>query len=331
MDTANTVKLALDTIRHKVSGNYSKEDTSETLRQAFIDANGGSTKFGIKEFRKHPELYDIIEELIPTIVHEGLTADEFFMNFVDYRNEALGNDTEFWVEDNSLFIVSAAGHGTQGIRRQRIGGATKTTVTKTLKVIKIYEELNRLLAGRVDFNTFVTRIADSMRNDAYTNIFNAFNGITAATSGMNSTYYISGSYSEDSLLTLAEHVEATNNAGTTIIGTKSALRRITTAAVSEAAKNDLYNIGYYGRFNSIPLISAKQRHTIGTDTFILDDTKLYVVANNDKFIKYITVGEGLLLDGDPMAKADLTKEFLYGEETGIAVAISGHIGVFDLT
>lgn len=330
MDKANVIKLAIDATRNRVLGNYSKGDTSEALRQAFIEANNGSTEISVKSFRRHPELYDIIEEIVPVIIQEGLNGDEFFMNFVDYRNEALGDDTRFWTEDNSLFLVSEIGHGNMSVRRQRLNIGGYVTVPKSLKAIKVFEELNRLLAGRVDFNTFVDRVGKSMINRVYTDIYNTFNGITVSTSGMNSTYYKSGSYAEDTLITLIDHVEAAMGAKATILGTRAALRNVTSAVISDSAKEDMYNMGYYGKFNGTPMIVARQRHNVGSDTFIFDDTKLYVIAGNEKFVKMVDVGEGLLYDGNPTDNADLTKEYFYGQEYGVGTQILGRIGILDL-
>ena len=330
MDKTNIVKLAIDAIQNKVPNTYSKDQTSDTLRQAFIDANGGSTKFDIKAMRRNPELFEIIEAIVPTMIEEGLRGDEFFNNYVEYRNLALGDDEDFWAEDRSLFLVADTAHGTQGVRRQRLNAGEKVNIPKTLKTIKVYEELNRLLAGRVDFNTFVDKVGRSMLIEVYNDIYTAFNGISASTAGMTSDYYKSGTYAEETLLTLVDHVEAANSANATIIGTRSALRKVTTAVVSDEAKSDMYNIGFYGKFNGTPMFVAKQRHAIGTDSFILDPDKLYVVANNDKFIKHVNVGEGLLIDGNPMNKADLTKEYMYGQQNGTGIILAGKIGVMEL-
>ena len=43
MERNDIVKLAIDATRGCVAGNYSKGETSEVLRQALIEANGGST------------------------------------------------------------------------------------------------------------------------------------------------------------------------------------------------------------------------------------------------------------------------------------------------
>ena len=140
----------------------------------------------------------------------------------------------FWSEDNSLFIVSDMAMGTQGIRRQRLDVGTKVNITKTLKGIKIYEELNRLLAGRVNFNQFVDRLGKSYLNHVYTGIYNTFRtALPVSTAGFNASYYKTGTFAEETHWLLIGHVEAASNSQAKVVRTKAALRKITTAVVSE--------------------------------------------------------------------------------------------------
>lgn len=242
-EMTNVVKLALDTIQGRIQGNFSKEDVSETLRKAFIEANGGSTTINIKTFHRGNQLFDIIEELLPSIVEAGLRGDEYFFDLVEYRNLAEGDMNEFYVEDDSEFIVADVAHGTQGIRRQRLNAGETLAVKTSPKAVKVYEELRRLLAGRVDFNTFITKVGQAMTKELRMDIYNAFNGISATTAGLSDTYVISGTFDEAKLLELIEHVEAKTGQTAKIVGTKTALRKVTTAVVADEAKSDMYNIG----------------------------------------------------------------------------------------
>ena len=243
VDKSNFIRMALDTMRGGVSGNFSAADTSESIRQALIEANGGSTTINFKTFHRGNQLYDLIEELIPHIAEEGLRGDEFFFNMVDYRNLAEGDAPDFWTEDKSEFIVADVANGTQGIRRQRLNAGENVTIKTTPRAVKVYEELRRLLAGRVDFTTFVDKVSKAITREMRSDIYTAFSGITAATAGLNDTYVISGTFEEGKLLALIEHVEAKTGKVAKIIGTKAALRKITTAVLSDEAKSDLYNLG----------------------------------------------------------------------------------------
>ena len=87
MENKEIVKLALDTMRNSVSGNFSAKEGSEALRQAFIEMNGGSDKLTVKSFRDHPQLFQLIEEVMPIMIQEGLRGDELAFNMVDYDKE----------------------------------------------------------------------------------------------------------------------------------------------------------------------------------------------------------------------------------------------------
>ena len=332
MDKVNVIKLASDMIQNKVSANFADASkNSEALRDALIEANGGSTSINIKTFHRGNQLFEIIEEIIPLIVHEGLTGNEFFFNLVDYRNIALGDDIDFWTEDKTEFVVADASYGVSGIRRQRLGKMEKYNVDTKLKIIKVYEELKRLMAGRTDFNVFIDKAGKAMIKQILNDTQTAFKSISSTTRGLTSTYVPTGTYTEDALLDLVQHVEASTEGVATIIGTKKALRKVTTAVVSDEAKTDLYNTGFYGKFNGTNMVFIPQRHVVGTDTFLMDDNKIYVFAGNDKPIKVVNVGTGLMSANDPLQSADFSQNYLYGQEFGIGLAFSEKIGVMSLS
>lgn len=314
MENKEIVKLALDTIRGSVSGNFSAQDASEALRQAFRELNGGSDKIGPKTFRDHPELFQIIEEITPVMIEEGLRGDEMFMNLVDYRNEAEGDETRFWTEDNSDLIVAKIADGSTSIRRQRLNVGQYVTIETQMYAIKVYEELNRLMSGRADFSTLTDRLTRSFNRGIRNMMLAALEGVTASTAGLNSTYVQSGTYSGDTLRTLIAHVEAATGETATILGTKAGLAKIresdstAVALTSASAKEDLYSLGYFGKFDGTPMIAMKQAHKVGTDQFAINDNKIYVIAGNDKPIKFVNHGEGLMISTEAINKADLTQE-----------------------
>lgn len=324
------IKLALDAMNGRVAGEYSAHDTSESIREALIEANGGSTTINMKTFHRGNALFDMIEELMPHIVEEGLTGDEMFFELVDYRNTAEGDAIEFIAEDNSEFIMAEIANGTQALRRQRLGDGESIVVKTAPHGIRVYEELRRLMAGRVDFNTFIDRVAKSAVKAQRNAIYAAFNGISAATAGLNDTYVTGGTFNEEDLLELIEHVEAKTGMSAKIVGTKSALRKVTTAVVSDEAKSDLYEIGHYGRFYSTPMVAMKQVHKAGTDEFMLDNNKLYIIATGEKPIKMVSEGEGLIVNGDPTSNQDLTQEYTYIQSWGVGVMFNSVMGVYTI-
>ena len=85
---------------------------------------------------------------------------------------------------------------------------------------------------------------------------------------------VSGTYEEEKLLELVAHVEAATGMTARIIGTRPALRKVTSAVMSDAAKDSYYNAVSYTHLaeinipsESIPIIFLGGRFVIATQVF----------------------------------------------------------------
>ena len=331
MNTANDiVKLAVDNYRGNVK-NFSADESNDVLRKALIDANGGSDKLTYKSMRDGQAngLFTIIEEILTRTVSEGLTSNEFFNQMVDFRNIALGDSNLFLVENSTLFRVDEIAEGHQGVRRQRIENLTEVTIPTRLYACKIYEEMNRILAGRVDFNSLINKVSDSFQQKLLNEIFAVWMGMTADDFGGLVYFPAAGTYDEDTLLDIIAHVEAAaGGQQVTIMGTKKALRNLAPSIQGADSKSDLYNLGFYGKFYGSNVMALPQRHQIGTTNFILPDDELTIVASGSgKPIKCITEGESLIINGNPIDHGDLTQTYFCAQRWGIGVAAAGNAGI----
>lgn len=330
--TMDLINVAVDAYKGVPSGNYSVEQSLDAVRNGLIAINNGKEYLDYKDIRdgKCNGLFAVIEEIITKTVIDGLQGNEFFMNLVEYKNMALGDKNEFYTPDDSLFNVATIARGTQGIRRQRLNGGSKFSVDIKTYGVKIYAELDAVLAGRINFNDLINRVSESLLKKQYEDIYLAWGNMI---SGTGSTYLpVAGSYNEDSLLELCEHVEVNNGVVPTILGTRKALRRLTSATVSDSAKEDLYNMGYYGKFNGYNMVRIKQQHKTNTDEFIFPDNKIYVVGTDIKPIKYITEGQSLIIARNPEDNADLTQEYFVANKAGAAVIMPDKkIGVYTMS
>lgn len=282
------VKLAVDSYKGRVE-KYTVGQSQEALRQALIEANGGSTKLNYKAIRdgKCNGLFTLIEEILSRTVIEGVQSDDFFNAFVDYKNVALGDKNVFIVEDNTLFVVDDVAEGNQGIRRQRLGGKSEVSIPTSMHAIRIYEELNRVLSGRVDFNVFIDKVAKSFSQKILNDIYTLWAGATAADLGGVAYFPTAGTYNEDDLLDVISHVEAAAGGKTaTIVGTKKALRNLKESIMSDGAKDEFHNMGYAGTFFGTPVVAIPQRHQVGSTNFVFQDDVLTIVAGDDKPIKF---------------------------------------------
>jgi len=316
-------KLSLDLYKGDVT-NYSTKESNEVLRKALVELAGGNETITYKQFRKAKvEFFEIIEEILTPLVIEGI--EDQFASFAEVRNLAWGDTNVFHVPNTELFQVATVADGNGNVRRQRIHNGQFTVDVQT-KAIKIYEELYRFLAGRIDWVGLVNKVAKSyvqeVANDVYTTLYNSFDQLKA-------TYKASAAFDEDTLLEMAQHVEAATGAEVMILGTKKALAKVAPAVVGDASRDDRNRIGYYGVFNGISLQEIKQAHKPGTDAFAINDDFLLVVPTlDDKMVKIVNEGDALIEEGQ--ATADKTKEYEFIMKSGIACVPSARYGIFRL-
>lgn len=336
-DNTKIVQLAVDAY-HNTTGKYSVKDSMDVLRKALIEANGGSTVLDYKRIRdgKCGEVFSIVEQILARTVVEGLQGDEYFNALVDFRNVADGDKNQFAVEDSILYQVSDVALGTQGVRRQRLGGYTNVSIDTTFKAVKIYEELERVLNGSVDFSTFISKVADSFKQKLLDDIYTVWSTATAENFGGVTFFPAAGTYDETTLLDLISHVEAAAGGKTaTILGTKKALRNLAPSVSGTDSNHDLYNNGFYGKFYGSNVIALPQRHKVGSTDFVFSDKSIQIIAGDDKPIKCVYEGASTIIVGNPLNNADLTYEYMYGEKYGIGIIMAGGtnsgIGRYDLT
>lgn len=325
-DISNLIKMGVDAYHGVAPANYTVHDSTETLRSALIEMNGGSTKLDYKKLRDGQcnGMFTLIEEILKRTISEGLQESDFFNALVEYRNLAEGDQNLFEIEDGNWYLITKAADGTQGIRRQRLGGAKETSIPTSLKAVRIYEELNRVLSGRVDFNDFINKVAESFRQKLLNDVYGLWSGATAADLGGVTYFPTAGSYDEEDLLDLIAHVEAAaGGKPATIVGTKKAIRNLIPSIQGEGFKSDLYNLGYAGKFYGTPVVVTPQRHKVGSTDFVLKDDVLTIIAGDDKPIKVVYEGNPIVLMGDPTTNADFTQEYFYGEKYGMGIVLAG--------
>lgn len=309
----------------------SRSQVEDAIRNALIDANGGEKTFNRKAFRRNKvEIFELIEELVPAIVNEEHRDSDFWQKYVDERNLSEGDSIEFDVQDNSLFVVSEIADGIATPRRQRIVGNKTYTLNPVVHSIRMYDEFSRFMAGRINWLELCDKVAKSFDAQIWNDIYAVVGGIDTSSTGLTNTYIKSGTYDEETLMELIEHVEAANNASAVIVGSKLALSKCK-GVLSDEAKSKMFSEGYYGNFNGTPMITLKQSHKAGTSDFVLPKDAIYVFASDDKFIKYVTRGETWINEKDVTANADKTIEYLMEMEYAVGISVNGPLGKYTFT
>lgn len=319
------VKLALDLKKGKIT-NYTKDEANEVLRQELIELNGGSDKLSPKSFRKHPEMFEIIEQILDITINEGLQGQ--FQDFVETVQLDWGDTMVFTLPENRLFDVSIVADGNGDLRRDRLDSSEVTVKTKTYGVA-IYEELHRLLAGRVSFDRMIDIVARSyenkIQNEIYNAIYNSFDQI-------NASYRTTGAFDDSTLIDLISHVEASTGAEAVVMGTKSALSKITRepTLVSDNMRDEINRVGYVGMFNGTPLVEIKNSHRVGSTQWAIDNNFLIIAPTGlNPFVKLIFEGDSLV-EEVVEGRRDMQREYRFIKKAGFNVLISENYGMYRL-
>jgi len=324
---ANFRKLCIDAYRG-VPTAFAEGNPTDVIVNKIKEANNGSTTIDYKAIRdgKCPELFSVIEELIDVALDVATLEDSPLKDMIETKNGEWGDKPEFLVPDNSLLTVDVVANGTQGIRRQRLIGGQKVPLTPVNKAVKIYDELILILSGRIDWVEFVNRVAKSFEREFYASVAAQFNNLSTA----RFTVTASGSPSESGLLNLIEKVEAATGKTAYVLGTRTALRNFPMSQIGETVKDDYYAVGFSQSFNGTPCIRLKN-YLDAAGNFVLSDTRVYVLAGDDKIIKHYIEGEPIVIARDAADNADLTQEYTVIRREGIAVVVSATMGVYDFT
>lgn len=298
----------------------------DAIRNVINEAVGG--EFTYRNFKANEHrVFAILEEAIDVTV--GTIITNQFDPLADIKVVAHGEKASFTVTDNKLFRVSRVSAGNNDMQRQTILN-NRFSVDTTWFGAKIYTELEMFMAKRVDFPSWIDRIALSFANDLGMRIYQA---ITASYSTLNQYYGITGTYDEDKLIDAVTHVEKKSGRKAVVFGTMKALRNITRGiAMSDAMKEKFNQVGYIGTVAGIDLFLLPQAHEVGTDNFVVDDNTLLIVPQNEKIVKLVIEGQTNIVEtSDAGDRNDQQMEYLFQKKFGVAVMKSAIYAMYKIT
>ena len=328
----NFVELALDSYRGRGKQmNYSASDTNKILLEEAIALNGGKNYLDLHSARdgRCNGLFTKMEEIITIAREEGFTGSEFFYNLIDYRNVAKGDNIDFVIKESDFYMVSAVSDGNQGLRRQRLNGTRKVTPSFTTYGIRVYDVLDRFLAGRVTMSELISDVVASQNKKRMESCFQLFNSIDSD----NDAMIYSGTYDEGKLIDMIADLELEAGVSAVITGTKKALSKITLdpiASASDAARNDMYNGIHFGSFHGTPVVGYNNVYMAGTKTKAMDDNAIYLYAGAPKPIKFITRGTTIIDMRTDTSNADMTQEYSAYESYGAILLSAKGFGKYVL-
>lgn len=319
-------RLALDVYQGK-SVKFNEVNGEEAIRNAINTAVGG--EFNYKNFRNNKyDVFTILEEVLDVTL--GVVITNQFDGLAEVKNVGVGERPSFRVEDPSLFRIARIAGGTNDLRRQKILNERFEVETDYFGA-KIYSELETFIAGQVDWTSMINRLTLSFANDLGVQIYKA---IADSYTALNAVYGVTGTYNEDKLFDVVQHVEARSGGRKAVImGTKKALRKVSKELLmSDGMKEKFNQVGYIGDVLGTDLVLLPQAHKVGTDEFFVDDNMLLIVPQNEKLVKVVVEGEATMIEiADAGARNDQQMEYLIQKKLGVGVMQSAIYGMYKIT
>lgn len=268
-------KVARDCYKGNVE-KFSKNAANDVLRAEIIERVGGEWNY--TNFQKNKwDVYALIQEIIDVDLVN--LSEEAFKQFCEVKNFELGDAPEFTIKNRNLFKVGIIADGINSTRRQRKLGAKLRTDAFKLS-IATYEELDRFIAGRIDWREYVDTVVASFNHEIATQIVNAFgNAYSDIATNLKEATNEAGL--DEALKTISNRVKGSTGKGVEIYGTAEALGKI--AGVGAIADlNDKREVGFVQVVNGVKLVELPNTYNETTNEWALDNNVLYVIPTGNK-------------------------------------------------
>lgn len=329
--------VCVDYVRNpQVVQNFSEgKDIDTRIREAFFEILGTDkpTKKQMRNTHNRELVFEVLTEVISETFLKTVEEDEFFMQFADIRNLELGDTNEFYVEDDAVLTVSQHSGNHWNIRRQKLEGGSTFSISTKAYSVGVYADFFAFLSGRVSFERLVNKIAQALRLKIYEEVSATF---AASAAQLPTQFQATGVYDQDDLISLYDHVLAATGSSPVIVGTKTALSKITSGGnvqwYSDSMKNELNQTGRVGTYLGMTLVQLPVAHKAGTFDFAYNNDQLLILpTNNDKFIKVVYEGDDLVKQTEnEQENTDMSFEYLYLTKFGTNTVFSSLFGVYNL-
>ena len=319
----------IDTFASKEAVKY----TDEAIRLALFDILG-EDKLTHRGWRNHKnEIFTIIEEVINTNLPLAWEDSPFYKQFVETRNGALGDKNEFYVRDASILVATSFAGNHWDTDRKKIGGLNGFQLDTEWIYIHVYDDFERFLKGLTTVNDLINAMQGAMNRAVDERIYTAFNG---AGTYLPAALQVTGTYDEGQMRELIQRVQVAAQKNVILAGTKTALANIATgmnsAWISNAQKEEMATKGAVLELTGLGVSAVEIPQTFirGTFNFKVDDSSIFVLPDNEKFIKLYFEGDTRARDLTEIQTHDQTIDSQVQTKLGVGVVFSSVFGKYTM-
>ena len=337
--------------RYEEDGNkrvFSKDEANKAVRKVLMEiCELDETDLKSKKKRKRAlkshltEVFEVIEEDVDFKVSTAFKDSEWFNEFVEQRNVALGDDEEFWTDENIMLSVAKISGDSHDLTIQNLGEGESFKVHTSTYGMKVGKDIDLILLGRVNFTELTDKIAEAfasmIQTTCYEEVYNASSKIP------NNSQFVKtgalGAETKEKFDTLLEDVATAKESEVIIMGTKMALKKLNALADvdwrSNSQKEAVASLGHLGTYEVTDLIEIPQRFARNDVTKKLIDNKMLLIfaKNQEQFVKFVDKGETEITEAG-LNKGDLADDFQTYEvqrEMGVATILPRYFGVWKIS
>jgi hypothetical protein len=268
--------------------------TDEAIREAFFSILG-EDKLTWRGWRNHKnEIFTIMEDVLNINLPLAWENSSFYNQFVETKNGAIGEKNEFVVEDNSVLVASSFSGNHWDTDRKKLHGKRSFSLDTEWIYIHLFDDIDRFLKGIISLTEMVGKMQKGMQNSIDDRIFTAFNG---AGTYLPAAFQVTGSYDRIKMSELIQKVQYASQKNVVLAGTKTALSAIAEGMdsnwISAAQKEEMATKGAILNLTGLGVsaIEIPQTFVRGTYDFKVDNKSIFVLPDNEKFIKVFYEGD----------------------------------------
>lgn len=308
--------------------------TDQAVREAFFDLLG-EDKLTWAGYRNHKnEIFTIMETVLNTNLPLAWENSAFYNQFVDVKNGALGDRNDFVVDDAGQLHAARFSGNHWMTDRQKLQGKKSFSLSTEWIVIRVYDELDRFLKGTVTLAEMMAKMQVAFNNEIDSRIYASFNSIGTY---LPAKFLETGAYDRATMVDLIQRVQTASQKNVVLAGTRSALSYLVdgveAARMSERQKEELATKGALLDLTGLGVsaIEIPQAFIRGTYDFKVDNKTIFVLPDNEKFIKLYFEGDTRAKDMTSQDTDDQTIDSQIQTRLGVGVVVSNLMAKYTIS
>ena len=340
------VALGHDIFDENTGKLISKAEANKIIHKFSLEVLGIENVNDRKEIRRAirdngREWMDIIEDTVEEAIEVGYGSEPWFQELVETKNLKYGDRQDWKTEREAILAVAKVGESHHDHILQRIGVGAPITIPTSRYAVKIGEDINKYILGQTDWAKMVEAISK-----AYIRLIQQLVAAEIAnlSSALPSAVVGSGALVKANFDNIISKVQAANNGAEVIImGTKIALKAITSVAdVNWAAKDQrdyMMNTGTIGIYEGVRLVEIPQRFSdksLADAAKLVDDKMLLILPTGTdvKPVKFLDEGDTEITEvtdkGEANGRWDDIMSYEVQRRFGVGVVVGTILGEWTL-